>query len=208
MPTTALTADFIEHVHDVLVGLFLPFDEKVDAAEYRSRALIESAVNRPLHTVGDKDLYETLPEKAAALFHSLACNHCFLNGNKRTAVIGLDVFLMMNLHLLTMTPADVYAMAIETVQANQKGVALSDLMPQISKRISESTISVQDFSENPEFFKRFDRQQIGKIVHHMLRSMRFTLKFVRMYQPTMESIDQIETQLQELAEAYPFPANQ
>jgi len=45
-------------------------------------------------------MFRSLPEKAAALFHSLIANHPFENGNKRTAVIALELFLSANSVLL------------------------------------------------------------------------------------------------------------
>lgn len=44
--------------------------------------LVESAIERPY-----SGYYETLAEKAAALTESMACNHGFLDGNKRTTLI-------------------------------------------------------------------------------------------------------------------------
>jgi len=65
----------------------MAFDEPVDKNAFKDRGLLDSAVNRPFQTFGGQELYETIYKKAAALFHSLTCNHCFHNGNKRTAVI-------------------------------------------------------------------------------------------------------------------------
>ena len=73
--------ELIEHIHDSLVGVFLPFDERVNPTERRDRAAIQSALGRPFQTVGGEDAYPTVSHKAAALFHSLICNHCFINGS-------------------------------------------------------------------------------------------------------------------------------
>ncbi|MFD2624588.1 type II toxin-antitoxin system death-on-curing family toxin [Salibacterium salarium] len=40
--------------------------------------------------------YPTLFEKDSALFESLARNHCFHNGNKRTPFAAVDTFLKKN----------------------------------------------------------------------------------------------------------------
>jgi hypothetical protein len=58
MPTPKLSPEFVEHIHDVLVGLFLPYDERVSSAERRDRSAIESALGRPYQTVGGEDAYE------------------------------------------------------------------------------------------------------------------------------------------------------
>jgi death-on-curing protein len=45
---------------------------------------LESALARPRATFDGLDLYPDLWAKAAALMHSLALNHPFLDGNRRT----------------------------------------------------------------------------------------------------------------------------
>ncbi|MFA6023640.1 MAG: type II toxin-antitoxin system death-on-curing family toxin [Candidatus Gracilibacteria bacterium] len=62
----------------------------------RDVGLIDSAVNRPRATFGDDDLYPSLFDKAAALFHSVIFNHAFLDGNKRTAVASAAQLLYLN----------------------------------------------------------------------------------------------------------------
>ena len=71
------------------------------------------------------------------MFHSIACNHCFLNGNKRTAVMALDLFLTANDHMLLLNNQDVYNLSKGTVEANQRGVPLDELMGNISIEIED-----------------------------------------------------------------------
>jgi death-on-curing protein len=42
------------------------------------------------------DLYPDFPERAAALCFSLVKNHPFVDGNKRTGLLALSVFLLKN----------------------------------------------------------------------------------------------------------------
>jgi death-on-curing protein len=67
-----------------------------DQAGVRDHGLLDSAVNRPQQSVMGKDAYPSLFDKAAALLESLARNHCFHNGNKRTAYLVTKSFLMIN----------------------------------------------------------------------------------------------------------------
>ena len=62
----------------------------------RSIPLLDSAVARPQATFGGIDLYPSMPEKAAALLHSIICNHPFVDGNKRAGFTAMDVFLRLN----------------------------------------------------------------------------------------------------------------
>jgi death on curing protein len=64
--------------------------------------LLDSAINRPLATMFGKSLYEDIFEKAIALFESLAKNHVFHNGNKRTAFACMTYFLFINGHVCVM----------------------------------------------------------------------------------------------------------
>ena len=57
----------------------------------RDKGLLESALHRP-----KSGYYETLSAQAAALLHSLALNHCFLDGNKRVSFALTAIFLRMN----------------------------------------------------------------------------------------------------------------
>ncbi|MEH6848194.1 type II toxin-antitoxin system death-on-curing family toxin [Bacillus cereus] len=65
--------------------------------------LLESAVDRPKSSAFGDDAYPTIFEKAAALFESIGKNHAFLNANKRTAFIALNLFLGYNGYKLEMT---------------------------------------------------------------------------------------------------------
>jgi death-on-curing protein len=62
--------------------------------------LLESACGRPQASAFGEDAYPTVWEKAAALLQSLACNHAFVQGNKRTAWMATVVFLWVNGHRL------------------------------------------------------------------------------------------------------------
>lgn len=67
-----------------------------EQAGIKEQALMESAVYRPQQSVFGEDAYPSLFEKAAAFLDSLVNNHCFYNGNKRTAFASLDLFLKKN----------------------------------------------------------------------------------------------------------------
>lgn len=61
-----------------------------------SSSLLDSAVNRPKQSAFGTDAYLSVFEKAGALFESIAQNHAFHNGNKRTAFLSLTQFLYYN----------------------------------------------------------------------------------------------------------------
>jgi death-on-curing protein len=70
----------------------------------RDPGLLESALARPLNRTayGDPD-----PLELAALYAiAIARNHPFIDGNKRTAYLALEVFLALNGLALTATDAE------------------------------------------------------------------------------------------------------
>jgi len=67
----------------------------------RDPGALESALFRP-----QTGYYDDLISEAAALWESMAQNHPFIDGNKRTAFAVTDVFLKMNGILITASPED------------------------------------------------------------------------------------------------------
>ncbi|MDE2845049.1 MAG: type II toxin-antitoxin system death-on-curing family toxin [Chloroflexota bacterium] len=61
----------------------------------RDMGALEAALMRP--QIG---YYTDLIEEASALMESLAMNHPFVDGNKRVAFAGVDVFLRLNGHFI------------------------------------------------------------------------------------------------------------
>ena len=64
--------------------------------EVRDWGLLDSALARPQASVFGDDAYPQLPQKAAALLHSLARNHALIDGNKRLAWVSTRLFLILN----------------------------------------------------------------------------------------------------------------
>lgn len=73
-----------------------------DQAGIKNLALLESAVHRPSQSLFGEDAYPSLFDKASALLESLVKNHCFHNGNKRTAYLSVKSFLLLNGYHLKM----------------------------------------------------------------------------------------------------------
>lgn len=67
-----------------------------ETAGVKEPPLLNSAVHRPKQSAFGQDAYPAIPEKAAALFESLAQNHPFHNANKRTAFTSMILFIKYN----------------------------------------------------------------------------------------------------------------
>lgn len=62
----------------------------------RDLALLESALMMPQQQFGGTWLHPDLAAMAAAYLYHLACNHAFIDGNKRVAAMAAFVFLEVN----------------------------------------------------------------------------------------------------------------
>ncbi len=62
----------------------------------RDRAALESAIYHAYASFEGKDLYQTTEEKAARQAYGIIRNHPFIDGNKRTGLFVMLVFLELN----------------------------------------------------------------------------------------------------------------
>jgi death-on-curing protein len=71
---------------------------RIAVGDYQIRdvGLLASAIARPQMSAFGQDAYPTLSDKAAALMHSLARNHCLVDGNKRLAWVCARLFCALN----------------------------------------------------------------------------------------------------------------
>ncbi|MBH3372908.1 MULTISPECIES: type II toxin-antitoxin system death-on-curing family toxin [Pseudomonas] len=88
--------ELVESIHLYLVDHFADSDDPLEPSGVKDYNLLESACARPFQTVHGKDAYETEYEKGAAIFHGIIANHCFHNGNKRTALLSALYYLGEN----------------------------------------------------------------------------------------------------------------
>jgi death-on-curing family protein len=144
MPGWMLGADYLEYIHDALVALLWPNTEPVGDHEQRDRSMIESASARPFHSAFYEDAYISISEKAIALFHSINANHAFTNGNKRTAVIAVDHFLLANDHCLVLPNEEMYKMAEKTASYKKRGLSQEESLAEIRDAISKHVFSFSD----------------------------------------------------------------
>jgi death-on-curing protein len=86
----SLTAEQVLFIHSRII------DETGGAHGVRDVGLLKAAVARPDATFGGQDLYPAVFYRSAALMESLARNHPFLDGNKRTAIVATGIFLELN----------------------------------------------------------------------------------------------------------------
>lgn len=99
-------------------------DEFVLSSGVRDENLLASAVNTPFQTFMGNDLYPSIYDKAAQLCYGLANNHPFTDGNKRTALHSMYVYLIINGFDITATQQDVENMIIDVASGNMTNTEL------------------------------------------------------------------------------------
>lgn len=73
-------------------------DEAIQTGKKKVRDvdMLLAAAQRPQASVFGADAYPDLREKAVVLFHAIARNHPFADGNKRTGIVGALFLLAIN----------------------------------------------------------------------------------------------------------------
>ncbi len=103
----------------------------------RDAGALAPAIGRPQATVLGEDAYPAIWEKASALLQSLACNHAFMDGNKRTAWMATGAFLEVNGYPLdsgfSQQDADDLVLTVATGQLRDVG-AIASVLVKFSRR--------------------------------------------------------------------------
>lgn len=100
------------------------------ASGLRDRGALESALARPFQSFGEDDAYPDPLAKVAALLESLATNHPFVDGNKRTALV-LALYLLEDLGFqLTAENEARYQLVIEVASGTLRFDGIVDWLRQ------------------------------------------------------------------------------
>lgn len=83
---------------------------------------LESAVAEPRQTWDGVDLYPDVWAKAAVLLRGLACNHAFVDGNKRTAAGCALLFLRANGQVLRPRHKDLEALVVAAATGERRSL--------------------------------------------------------------------------------------
>ena len=95
----------------------------------RDMGLLESAAARPMASAFGEDAYLTLGEKAAVLLHSVARNHPFADGNKRTATVATLFMLAVNGEQVTWDDNEALSWIIAIAEGKQTPEAFAAWLP-------------------------------------------------------------------------------
>jgi death-on-curing protein len=102
--TVWLSRDLILAIHDEQLA------EHGGPTGLRDAGLLDSALARPLNRAGYAE--PDVSELAAVYALAIARKHPFVDGNKRTAFVALELFLRLNGRLFTATDAQAVVMTL------------------------------------------------------------------------------------------------
>lgn len=84
-------------------------------------------------TFGGEDLYPEIPDKVAALMHSLVMNHPFVDGNKRVGAHAAIAFLVANGFAPEFSPAELIDITLATARGEMSAEGLAIWIRQRSR---------------------------------------------------------------------------
>lgn len=100
----------------------------------QGRAKMESALAQPRQTFYGEFLYPTMADKAAALLWSITKNHPFVDGNKRAALTTVNLFLLINGHVLLSTQKDALTICLR-IAGGEEPIEQDEVSAWINSRI-------------------------------------------------------------------------
>jgi death-on-curing protein len=114
--TRYLTVDELIYINEQIPTISAIHKILKGKQRVRDLTLLEAAAGRPTLSAFGQDAYPTLPDKAAALLHSIARNHPFIDGNKRTATVAAVFMLAVNGRLVAWTTEDALAQILAVAE--------------------------------------------------------------------------------------------
>jgi death on curing protein len=102
-----ITKEEILLIHDQVVKLH------GGANGVRDMDGLESAIARPYQSFGGDDLYPSCFEKSAAIGESIIMNHPFVDGNKRTGYVLMELVLRLENVRIIATDEQLYQFVID-----------------------------------------------------------------------------------------------
>ena len=134
-PNIQFTIQDIYELHKQLENTFIL------SPGIRDKNLLASAVNTPFHTFMGNDLYPSIYDKAAQLCYGIANNHPFTDGNKRTALHSMYVYLIINGYDIIATQQDVENLIINVAAGRMHTTELSKWLQNNTVEIEQLSIS-------------------------------------------------------------------
>lgn len=109
-----------------------------DIREYNLLMSIPNAINQ---SFDGEYLYPTIYDKSSYLWYSLSKYHCFIDGNKRTALVTTLVYLIINGYMLEIDKLNLYDLCIDIANGKAKIDKISEYIAKNSKIYNENKVN-------------------------------------------------------------------
>ena len=173
MPETLSAAEVIQ-IHELLVQDFAASGDPIAPAGIRSMALLESAVGRQHVGLGNQMKYPLPVENAATLMYGICLDHCFHNGNKRTALVAMLVHLDKNrIGLFNVNQQELFDMVLN-IANHTIGLKPREIDPEKRRNPDQEVKAIAKWLEDKaEKLKRGERIVTNREIRRILRSFSF-----------------------------------
>jgi len=122
--------DIIVSIHEQLIDLY------GGISGIQNEGLLDSALEQPKIMYDGDYLHDSLIKMAAAYGFHLCMNHPFVDGNKRIALVAMDIFLQRNGYEISASEKEVYEVIIKLAAGkltkNELSVWLEDNTSKLS----------------------------------------------------------------------------
>lgn len=132
-----LSTEDVISIHDALVKDFATDKDPISPPGLRDENLLTSAITRAQTGYGNHLKYPTVEMAGAALLHSLVLNHAFHNGNKRTGLVSLLVFLDKNSLMPEFLENDLFKWTLRVAQHGLVPLQCNDLADREVLKLAE-----------------------------------------------------------------------
>jgi death-on-curing protein len=130
--------EFVWVLDEVVLALH---DEQLAAhgglSGIRDRGAVESALARP-RNLAAYEACDDIARLAAAYAYGIARNHGFADGNKRTALVTADLFLMLNGYELVSSPVENVLTILSLAEGSLSEVELTSWIRQNIRSLKAS----------------------------------------------------------------------
>lgn len=175
-----LSVEEVLYIHEVLVADFEQSPDPISPAGVRSVDLLESAVSRQHTGFEGRMKYPDAMAKAVTLTYGICCDHPFINGNKRTALVAMLAHLDKNkLALFATTQDDLYDLMLR-IADHTVGMRMDkrakDKRPERLTPDAEVDHIVQWLKERCARVERGERVITYRQLRQILSSFRYVLE--------------------------------
>lgn len=101
----------------------------------RDHGLLDSALAQPVATFDGEYIHKDIFQMAAAYGCHLCRNHPFVDGNKRTALVAMYLFLFVNGHQLIADKKSLYAIVMGVADGSIDKQQLADFLASNTRKL-------------------------------------------------------------------------